>query len=82
MPTTSRARPPAAIVAHQRQRRRVDLSLEQLGHQALPGRALELSIAQGGAERRGGGHDAGEAEELVLDRLELGVGEILEHPVA
>src|SRR5664280_104203 len=68
---------------------RQHLAAEQLGDDLLADDDREVPVAQGAAQPAVGLHRAGEAEQLVLDLLELGDGDRLEdggriagHPVA
>ena len=65
--------------AGQRQAGGRHLALEQLRDQPLARRHLQVAVGQGGAEGRRGLHDAGEPEQVVLERLQLRGGHVLVH---
>ena len=71
---------PGHGVAGQRQAGRRHLPLEQLRDETLAGRHVQVAV---GRARRGSAgvdfHDAGEAEQVVLERLQLGGGHVLVH---
>jgi hypothetical protein len=73
VPTMSRARPPVTAKRSQRKAGGWHLALEQLRDQTLACRHVQFTIGQGGAQGRRGGHDPGEAEQVVLERLQLAV---------
>ena len=72
------ARPAAGHdVADQCQRRRRHLALDELADEPLAGRYVEVPVGQRRPQGRGGRHDPPEAEEVVLERLELLVRHVL-----
>ncbi len=66
-------------VARQRKGGGGHLALQQLGDEALARLDVEVAIGQRGAQGRCGAHDPGEAEQVVLQRLQLGGGHVLVH---
>src|SRR5579875_1670769 len=59
--------------------RGVRLGPEQVLDDGAPGGGREVAVGQRAAKLRRGVHDPGEPEELVLDGLELGDGQLLQH---